>query len=86
MSVAKQKELVVVLTDDSDARHVTAVVPVPVTPGTVTVVLGAQWGDEGKGKLIDFLIGHNKVDVIARCQVGNFYERVQSLLFPASWA
>ena len=27
----------------------------------ITVLLGAQWGDEGKGKIIDFLIQHNKV-------------------------
>jgi adenylosuccinate synthase len=37
----------------------------------ITVLLGAQWGDEGKGKIIDFLIQHNKVDVTARCQGGN---------------
>ncbi|KAE9550620.1 hypothetical protein FO519_006163 [Halicephalobus sp. NKZ332] len=37
----------------------------------VTVLLGAQWGDEGKGKIIDFLIQHNQVDVTARCQGGN---------------
>ncbi|KAI3416054.1 Adenylosuccinate synthetase [Globodera pallida] len=37
----------------------------------VTVLLGAQWGDEGKGKVLDFLIGHHKVDVVARCQGGN---------------
>lgn len=50
----------------------------------VTVLLGAQWGDEGKGKIIDFLIDHNKVyfylekkffflkvDIVARCQGGN---------------
>ena len=24
--------------------------------GAVTVLLGAQWGDEGKGKIIDYLI------------------------------
>jgi len=33
------------------------------------VVIGAQWGDEGKGKLIDFL--SQDVDVIARYQGGN---------------
>ncbi len=33
----------------------------------VSVVLGAQWGDEGKGKLVDLLAGH--ADVVARCQV-----------------
>jgi adenylosuccinate synthase len=38
---------------------------------TVTVLLGAQWGDEGKGKIIDFLINNEKVDVTARCQGGN---------------
>ena len=27
----------------------------------VMVLLGAQWGDEGKGKIIDFLIQHNQV-------------------------
>lgn len=35
----------------------------------VKVVLGAQWGDEGKGKLVDLLAGH--ADVVARCQGGN---------------
>jgi len=34
-----------------------------------TVVLGAQWGDEGKGKLVDILC--DDVDVCARCQGGN---------------
>ncbi|EKM54937.1 uncharacterized protein PHACADRAFT_255169 [Phanerochaete carnosa HHB-10118-sp] len=36
---------------------------------SVTVVLGAQWGDEGKGKLVDVLAG--EVDVCARCAGGN---------------
>ncbi|KAF9432477.1 phosphoribosylaminoimidazole carboxylase ade2 [Entomortierella beljakovae] len=35
----------------------------------VTVVLGAQWGDEGKGKLSDVL--SQEADVCARCQGGN---------------
>lgn len=34
-----------------------------------SVVLGAQWGDEGKGKLVDILC--DDVDVCARCQGGN---------------
>ncbi|KAI6215934.1 Adenylosuccinate synthetase [Aphelenchoides besseyi] len=38
---------------------------------SVSVILGAQWGDEGKGKVIDFLINHEKIDVTARCQGGN---------------
>lgn len=33
------------------------------------VVLGAQWGDEGKGKMTDFLA--EKVDVVVRFQGGN---------------
>ncbi|KAJ2953444.1 hypothetical protein O0L34_g1038 [Tuta absoluta] len=35
----------------------------------VTVVLGAQWGDEGKGKLVDLLAVNS--DIVARCQGGN---------------
>lgn len=35
----------------------------------VTVVLGAQWGDEGKGKVVDMLAGSS--DVVCRCQGGN---------------
>lgn len=33
----------------------------------VTVVLGAQWGDEGKGKVVDMLA--MDADVVCRCQV-----------------
>lgn len=33
----------------------------------VTVVLGAQWGDEGKGKVVDMLA--MEADVVCRCQV-----------------
>ena len=35
----------------------------------VTIVVGAQWGDEGKGKWIDFLAGD--ADLVARFQGGN---------------
>ena len=35
----------------------------------VNVVLGSQWGDEGKGKLVDILVSH--YDVVARCAGGN---------------
>lgn len=34
----------------------------------VAVVLGTQWGDEGKGKLVDILAG--QYEVVARAQVG----------------
>ena len=34
-----------------------------------TILVGAQWGDEGKGKIIDVLT--NKADVIVRSQGGN---------------
>ena len=33
------------------------------------VIVGAQWGDEGKGKIVDYL--SEKADVIARYQGGN---------------
>ena len=33
------------------------------------VVVGAQWGDEGKGKIVDFLA--RKADIVARYQGGN---------------
>jgi len=35
----------------------------------ITVLIGAQWGDEGKGKVIDVLT--ENVDVVARFQGGN---------------
>lgn len=35
--------------------------------GKVTVILGAQWGDEGKGKVVDLLA--TTADVVCRCQV-----------------
>src|SRR5258708_34483987 len=34
-----------------------------------TVLVGAQWGDEGKGKVIDYLT--EQVDVVVRSQGGN---------------
>src|SRR5690242_10405562 len=34
-----------------------------------TILIGAQWGDEGKGKIIDVLTG--KADVVVRSQGGN---------------
>jgi len=33
----------------------------------VAVILGAQWGDEGKGKIVDLLC--QNADVVCRCQV-----------------
>ncbi|RKP06966.1 Adenylosuccinate synthetase [Thamnocephalis sphaerospora] len=39
------------------------------TTNTVDVVLGTQWGDEGKGKLSDLLAQQS--DICARCQGGN---------------
>ena len=33
-----------------------------------TVVVGAQWGDEGKGKVVDFLSG--KADIVVRYNGG----------------
>jgi adenylosuccinate synthase len=36
---------------------------------TVTAVIGSQWGDEGKGKVVDYLAGH--MDYVARFNGGN---------------
>jgi adenylosuccinate synthase len=36
---------------------------------TVTAIVGAQWGDEGKGRLIDYLA--SKANVVVRFQGGN---------------
>jgi adenylosuccinate synthase len=36
---------------------------------TVTVVVGAQWGDEGKGRVIDFVAG--RADLVIRFQGGD---------------
>ena len=37
--------------------------------GEVSLVFGGQWGDEGKGKLVDLLC--EKSDLVCRCQGGN---------------
>ena len=34
----------------------------------VQIIVGAQWGDEGKGKIVDHL--SEKVDIVARYQGG----------------
>ena len=36
---------------------------------TNVTVIGAQWGDEGKGKIVDWLA--NKADVVVRFQGGD---------------
>ena len=41
--------------------------PRTVGSNRVSVVLGAQWGDEGKGKIVDLLA--TTADVVCRCQV-----------------
>lgn len=46
----------------------------------VTVVLGAQWGDEGKGKLSDIL--SQEADVCARCQVTSCSHWMAVLVLP----
>lgn len=40
----------------------------PAVGNRVSVVLGAQWGDEGKGKVVDLLA--QNADMVCRCQVG----------------
>ncbi len=36
---------------------------------SVVIVVGAQWGDEGKGKIVDFLT--QKAGLVARYQGGH---------------
>ena len=43
---------------------------------TITAVIGAQWGDEGKGKIVDLLA--QNADVVCRCQVSDKKERKKS--------
>jgi adenylosuccinate synthase len=43
-------------------------VPGPIT-GNVTVVVGAQWGDEGKGRVVDYLAA--RADLVVRFQGGD---------------
>jgi adenylosuccinate synthase len=42
---------------------------VPANPATNLAVIGSQWGDEGKGKIVDLLC--EKFDVVARYQGGH---------------
>uniref|UniRef100_A0A8C8IFE4 Adenylosuccinate synthetase n=1 Tax=Oncorhynchus tshawytscha TaxID=74940 RepID=A0A8C8IFE4_ONCTS len=54
------------------AAHSTSTEPHVARPNVgnrVTVVLGAQWGDEGKGKVVDLLA--QDADIVCRCQGGN---------------
>ncbi|CAF3993723.1 unnamed protein product, partial [Rotaria magnacalcarata] len=52
----------------SNRRSSASVHPYP-SPSLVSIVLGAQWGDEGKGKLVDLLA--SEADIVCRCQGGN---------------
>ena len=38
-------------------------------PSKITAVVGAQWGDEGKGKITDFFAGES--DYVVRFHGGN---------------
>jgi len=35
---------------------------------SIAIIVGTQWGDEGKGKIVDFL--SQKADVVVRYQGG----------------
>lgn len=45
----------------------------------VTVVLGAQWGDEGKGKVVDLLA--MDADIVCRCQVLTFRGQLRKICY-----
>ncbi|XP_070980903.1 adenylosuccinate synthetase isozyme 2-like isoform X2 [Oncorhynchus clarkii lewisi] len=58
--------------EQNGAAHSTSIEPHVARPNVgnrVTVVLGAQWGDEGKGKVVDLLA--QDADIVCRCQGGN---------------
>lgn len=42
---------------------------IPLEPGTATIAMGAQFGDEGKGKFVDYLAEH--ATLVCRVQGGN---------------
>lgn len=44
------------------------------------MVLGAQWGDEGKGKVVDLLA--TEADLVCRCQVNVWIRDYLSFLAP----
>ncbi|BCU03066.1 adenylosuccinate synthetase [Pandoravirus japonicus] len=48
----------------------TAPTPCDSTPLPVTAVVGAQWGDEGKGKAVDYLCAAGDYTHVARCAGG----------------
>ena len=63
------------------AAHSTSIAPHVARPNVgnrVTVVLGAQWGDEGKGKVVDLLA--QDADIVCRCQVN------YRATLPSEWA
>ncbi|RYX81631.1 adenylosuccinate synthase [bacterium] len=43
--------------------------PVDLCTGSVTAIVGANWGDEGKGKITDYLA--SRADIVVRFQGGN---------------
>jgi len=50
--------------------------------GQVVTVLGSQWGDEGKGKLVDILA--QQTEVIVRAQVGSPHDSVSCVAQPGN--
>ena len=42
---------------------------VPINTSKITAIVGAQWGDEGKGKITDFFAGES--DYVVRFHGGN---------------
>ena len=41
----------------------------PINTSKITAIVGAQWGDEGKGKITDFFAGES--DYVVRFHGGN---------------
>ena len=49
----------------------------------VAVVLGTQWGDEGKGKLVDILA--QQYDIVARAQVPELSSTQRTCMLEHEW-
>ena len=56
----------------------------PSNTANITVIVGAQWGDEGKGKITDFFAGESDYDfkskVVNDVEFINFSDAVKAAM------
>ena len=68
MSISRRQRRCLILSAAAPAQSQTL-------DAQVAVVLGTQWGDEGKGKLVDILA--QQYDIVARAQVSIYTQRLK---------